>query len=182
MEEKTKDIQKTKESGKASKNIKKIVISIIVIVVIIAVGIGLYFYINSKDNKGNEVSITNQVSEDNQDLSLIDFNNTNNVDVSNNIKKNNSEQLKKEKTYEGMKITDINLEASNGSTSITANVENVTDSDFTGRSIVIVFTNEDGTEYARLQGYIPDILKGKSTVLNASTTSDISNAYDFYIE
>ena len=179
MDEKTKDIQETKEKGK---DIKKIVIPVIAIIIIIAIGIGLFIYINGKEENENKVS-DNQVSnQDNQGLSLIDFNNTDNVEISNNVKKNNSEKLKEEKTYEGMKITDINLEASNGSTTITANVENVTESDFTGRSIVIVFTNEDGTEYARLQGYIPDILKGKSTVLNASTTSDISNAYDFYIE
>ncbi len=47
---------------------------------------------------------------------------------------------------------------------------------------IIIFTNRDGSEYARLNGYLPDISVGDSNMIDASTTTDVSNAYDFTIE
>ena len=54
--------------------------------------------------------------------------------------------------------------------------------DYEGGIVVLIFTNQDGSEYARLEASIPEVKKGESTYIDAGTTSDITNAYDFRIE
>lgn len=66
--------------------------------------------------------------------------------------KNTSEALLKEKTFKGLKVKDIKLEEIKGTTNFSAKLENVTGNDFKNCIIVLVFINQDGTEYARLEG------------------------------
>lgn len=112
----------------------------------------------------------------------IDYTKVENVNVKNNVKENNSKALLKEKDFEGMKVKDISLVASDGTTKFSATIENTSSNDFKNQKIVIIFKNKDGSEFARLNTYLGDIKVGNSAQINASTTSDYSNAYDFVIE
>lgn len=116
------------------------------------------------------------------EYSLIDLNNTENAKITEGTKQNTSSKLAEEKTYKGMKIKNIKLVAEGGITRFTAKVENTTSSDYEGGGVTIIFKNSDGSEYARLEGILPAIGSGESNEIDAATTADIANAYDFTIE
>ena len=116
------------------------------------------------------------------EYSTIDMNNTENAKINGGIKENISTKLAEEKTYKGMTVKDIKLVAEGGVTRLTAIVENTTTTNYEGEGITIIFINQDGTEYARLEGLLPAIEAGKTNELDAGTTADIANAYDFRIE
>ena len=154
---------------------KKIaLIAIIAIIVIAVIATIIYFVV--KNNKEEE---TQNAQNEN---SLIDMNNTENAEIIEGNKQNTSEALVQNKVYEGMTITGINLAVYDGMSSFTATVENTSDKDYEGGIVVLIFTNQDGSEYARLEASIPEVKKGESTFIDAGTTSDIANAYDFRIE
>ena len=173
------------KKSKNKKNSSGIPIAIIIILIIIAVCIFI------KVRKGNtstqtteeNTSTTEEVVEEQPlpEYSLIDLNNTENAKVENGIKENTSSKLSEPKTYKGMTIKDIKLKAEGGITRLTATIENNTGSRYEGEEITIIFTNQDGSEYARLEGIIPAIDSGKTNEIDAATTSDIANAYDFTI-
>lgn len=105
-----------------------------------------------------------------------------NVKVSENGSKENvSTKLKEEKKYEGMSIKDIKLIANANVTEFVATVENTTGTDFTGAPVTIVFTNKTGEEVSRLEAYIGDTKAGQLSYINASATTDLTDAYDFSI-
>ena len=171
---------------------KKVLIIIIAIIVVVAIVVGVGVVNSRKPEEGtpgkqqgtsgNENNNDEGTETSNKKNSLIDMENVENVKVENGSKINNSKDLLKEKTLLGLKFTNIRLAAENGLTNFTADVENVSGKDFTGRAITIIFKKSDGTEYSRLNGYLPNIPNGKSNKLDASTTADLSNAYDFVIE
>ncbi len=173
------------KKAKSKYSVKNI---LLILVVIIIIALCVYFLFIRKENENNnenvENNINNTVQETQEEYSLIDMNNTTNVEVNEveNTKINNSAKLKENKTYEGMTIKDITLKAENGMTQILANVENTSGSDFAGEVVELVFINQDGSEYARLDAYIPEVKKGETTSIDANTTSDVSNAFDFSIE
>lgn len=160
---------------------KKDLILILIAIFLIIIGVLMFFLLeNYRSSKKND----NNFEEANkkEDVSLMDYGNMNNAELINGEKKNTSEVLLKERTFKGLKVKDIKLEEIKGFTSFSAKLENITDDDFENCIIVLIFTNEDGTEYARLEASIPDIPKGKTTILDTSTTSDLTNAFDFKIE
>lgn len=161
---------------------KKKVIWMIVIIVIVALVIVGGIYLATRNSGSENTTQTEEEQAQTGEYSLIDMENEDNVKIENGVKENNSQALLKEKELLGMKITNIRLAAENGLTNFTADVKNTSGSDFVGRAIIIVFKNEDGTEFSRLEGYLPDIKKGESNRIDASTTADVSNAYDFIIE
>ena len=170
--------------SKNKKNSSGIPIAIIIILIIIAVCIFIKVRKeNSSKQTTDNTSTTEEVVEEPPlpEYSLIDLNNTENAKVENGIKENTSSKLSEPKTYKGMTIKDIKLIAEGGITRLTATIENNTGSRYEGEEITIVFTNQDGSEYARLEGIIPAIDSGKTNEIDAATTSDIANAYDFTI-
>ena len=60
-------------------------------------------------------------------------------------------------------------------------VENISGNDFKAQGIVIKFVNKDGSTYTDLEGIIGDVKAGETTRIDASTTADIINAFDFSI-
>ena len=173
---------------KKQKNInknKKILIAIFLIIILII--IITYTLIPKTNKKENTNQVENnqteqEVEQEMPEYSLIDMNNTENAKINGGSKENTSVKLAEEKTYKGMKVKNIKLIAEGGVTRITATVENTTTTNYEGGGITIIFTNQDGSEYARLEGLLPAIEAGKSNELDAGTTADIANAYDFRIE
>ena len=154
---------------------------VLVIVAIVAV-VTMYWVIN-RGKKDTKQSVAAPVQEAQaEEKSLIDLSKTENVKIENNEKENTSEEMKKEKTYEGMTIKDIQLKTIEGMTQFTAKVENNSGKNYAGGKIVIRFTDKDGKEYALLNGVIPSIANGETNSINAGTTEDVANAYDFSIQ
>ena len=146
------------------------VIAVIVIVAIIAI----VLVVNK--NKGNDLS------EEPVTVDQATPVTSENVKVSESgVKENVSTKLKEEKKYEGMTIKDIKFIANANVTEFVATVENTTGTDFTGAPVTIVLTNKAGEEVSRLEAYIGDTKAGQSSYINASATTDLTDAYDLSI-
>ena len=164
----------------------KIFMVVIGVVLVIAVIVCVVFAFKGKPEK-NEVDNTNTNVEDisePQEEKLdgqIDYSKNENVKIENNIKENVSEALLKEKKFEGMKVKDTKLTASEGTTKFITKIENTSSVDFVAQKVVIVFKNKDGSEFERLDTYLGDIKVGGTAEIDATTTSDLSNAYDFEV-
>lgn len=171
--------EKNQKKSKNKKNSRKYIVIIIAIILIIAIGAILINIKNKNSNNKNEQSNT---QDETNTTSLIDMNNTENAEIKENIKENNSKKLLEDKQYEKLQITDIRLKAENGMSNFTATVKNNTGKDYAGGLIKIKFINKDGSSYAELGAYMPDIKNGGTNTIDASTTADIANAYDFTIE
>lgn len=168
----------------------RMIVTAIIAVIIIAIIVCIVVLANPKDNNnstnGNTQNGSSQTSNNSseeipQDVGQIDYTNKENVVIKGKVKENNSKALAKEKDFKGMKVKDIKLTASAGVTNFLATVENTSANDFVGQKIVIVFKNQDGSEYERLDSYLGDIKVGGNLEIDATTTSDLSNAYDFEI-
>ena len=69
-----------------------------------------------------------------------------------------------------------------GISNFTATVQNDSPVDFAGGVAKIKFINQDGSDYAELEVYIPELKVGTTNTIDAGTTADIANAFDFSIE
>ena len=162
--------------------IYRIIILIAVILIIVLIG---YMVNKNKGQEGTSKNNQQQTSEQGEqvsEVSLIDMNNTENAKVEEGIKENTSKKLLEEKEYKGLKIKNIELKAEGGISKLTATIENKSGEDYNGEKVNIVFENKDGTEYARLEAVIPAVDNQKTNEIDAGTTADIANAYDFKIE
>lgn len=165
------------ENKKVLKKTKTTIIIIALIMIVVIMGI---IFINKRLKSKNNEQIN--IQEENEfNVSLIDMNNTENADIKDGIKENNSQKLLENKEIQGLQIADIRLKAENGISNFTATVKNNTGKDYEGAEITIKFINKDGSFYAELQAYMPDIKNGETNTINASTTADIVNAYDYTI-
>ena len=160
----------------------RIIILIAVILIIVLIG---YMVNKNKSQEGtikNNQQQTSEQGEQVSEVSLIDMNNTENAKVEEGIKENTSKKLLEEKEYKGLKIKNIELKAEGGISKLTATIENKSGEDYNGEKVNIVFENKDGTEYARLEAVIPAVDNQKTNEIDAGTTADIANAYNFKIE
>lgn len=166
-----------KEKQKIKKSNSKGIILLIAIIIIAIIVVGTIIYQNNKNTQQEQQQETEQDS-----LSLIDMNNTENAKIESGVKENTSENISKDRKLGNLSITDIKLSAQDGVTSFTATVKNDSNRDFAGGIVKISFTNKDGSNYAELEAYIPEIVAGGTNAINAGTTADIANAYDFTME
>lgn len=123
----------------------------------------------------------NQGEVTTQEYSLIDMENTENAKIEDGKKENTSETLLKEKTFSGYKVSEIKLYTQDGATYFKAMVKNETTNKYDAKPISVKFLTKDGGEYAILETYIGDMPAGGEAHINASTTQDLANAYDFTI-
>ncbi len=170
-------MKKSKENKKMNK--KGIIIAILVILLVIGVVTGVIIYKNNSKVNNNQ---SGQQENQDETASLIDMNNTENAKIESGVKENTSENISKDRKLGNLSITDIKLSAQDGVTSFTATVKNDSNKDFAGGIVKISFTNKDGSNYAELEAYIPEIVAGGTNAINAGTTADIANAYDFTME
>lgn len=158
---------------------KKGIIILIVAIIIIATIVVTTIYQNNKNK--NTQQEQQQQTEQNKS-GLIDMKNTENAKVENGVKENTSENIAKDRKLENLSITNIKLIAKGGVTAFTATVKNDSTKDFAGGIVKITFTNKDGSNYAELEASIPEIVAGGTNAINAGTTADTANAYDFTME
>lgn len=155
----------------------KIIAIVIAIFIIIILGVILYKNKTKQEQNENQQETTEQ-----ERIGLIDMNNTENAKIENGIKQNTSENILKDRNLNGIEITEIQLNAQEGISHFTATVKNNTSKDFAGGVAKITFTNKDGNTYAELEVYIPEMKTEATNSIDASTTADIANAYNFSIE
>lgn len=159
----------------------KIIAIVIAIFIIIILGVILYKNKNKTKTK-QEQNENQQETTEQERIGLIDMNNTENAKIENGIKQNTSENILKDRNLNGIEITEIQLNAQEGISHFTATVKNNTSKDFAGGVAKITFTNKDGNTYAELEVYIPEMKTEATNSIDASTTADIANAYNFSIE
>ena len=174
--------EKTKNNPNKQKKKSKIVILIVIILLAIIIGVVAVIYFKKQDINNIFIAQPEQQETIIPEYTLIDLNNTENAEITGGVKQNTSSELAKEKTYNGMTIKNIKLIAEGGLTRFTATVENKTGDNYEGGLITIIFKNEDGSEYSRLDTILPPIDAGKTNEIDAGTTADIANAYDFEIQ
>lgn len=148
---------------KQEKNYKKTITKIIIYIIILIISIATII----------KVKNLNVISD-----KILDKKSTEVQSSSINI----SDELKKEKEFQGMIIKDINISRENGITNLTANIENNTENKFEEREIKIIFQNEDNTQISILKTKLKTIEKGETAELNISTSLDLTQAYNFRIE
>ena len=143
---------------------KKIIIAIVVIVAIVLVIWGISSVLQPSIQKGNdEVGEFVIIAEDG-------------------TKVNTSEQLKKDKTVEGLQLTNITLKQKDGLSSLTAEVKNNTGEDMSSFKVRLTILNKDGGVIRQIVGSVPAVANEQTGAMEAQVTEDISNAYDFRIE
>lgn len=175
------------ESKQRRKKKKKSNISLIILLLILIITVITVFIV--KNNKGNSSNIENNDNEKEK----INYNEENqyieeNVGIEN-IIKDLSNNLIKEKEYKGMKIENIKIiksdETDENSTNIkkfSILIHNTTDNKYEGGNVTIVFRNEDNSEFSKLEMALPEINPGEATRVEAGTTANIQEANNFTIE
>lgn len=150
-----------------------IAIAVIIIIVLIFVIVG-----NSNNNKPTPSASAPTPSASGP----ANTSDTTNVSISNGDKINTSKKLLEEKTYRGMKISDIKLVASEGKTDFSITITNTSGSDINGHPVTVTFTDNSGNKIYSVDGYVGKVNNGGTTKFSATVTSDLANAYNFTIE
>ena len=96
-------------------------------------------------------------------------------------KENISEQLKKNKTIEGVELTNIQLVENGNLTQLLADATNTTNSTIDELDFIVTAIDKNGQELAEFEASVYMLEAGKTTKLNAGITKDIVNAYDFTV-
>lgn len=155
------------------------VIAIILIVAIIAMAGGKE---KAPDNqvepqKNNAVTQQNNVSGPVENTVIENF-----VQVqSDGTKVNQSEELKKVKTLDGLEISNIQLTEKGNLSVLTADVKNTTTERKGDFGVRITLLDKDGKEMITISGYIDSVEPNQTVKMETSATTQLTNAYDFKI-
>ena len=160
---------------KSDKNYIKIINLLIIIFVIVGIAIYVSNGIKKKEPENKSYNNTEEMKEK---APLIDMKNTDNAKIENGEKVNVSDNLKKDKELNGLKITNITLKTESGISKFTATVENTLEEDFTKKIVNLKFKKSDGSDLANVETIIPTIKAKQTGKISASTTADIANADD----
>lgn len=168
-EENKNEIKKeTKVKNTKKINIKGILIGIGVII-LVAVIIVL---VARNSNKRVIKTATNE----------IDMNNTENVEIIDGKKVNNSEEIKMKKNVEDLTCKITELSATSSKAKVVMEVTNNSNEEFAGKEVTIVFYEKEGRVYGQLKSYIGKIGAGEKIQVEVTTTLDVTNAYDYTVE
>lgn len=96
---------------------------------------------------------------------------------------NNSPELKEEKKFKQIEITNINFVYNPGNkmTTITANLTNVGTEEQKGEIVTLKIIGQNNEEITTIEALIPNIKQGETRTLRCSATADLSNASNFEI-
>ena len=149
---------------------EKQMILVLIIVGVIILGI-IYFVTRPKEEEGtvNDVAEQNEVVEEFVQV------------LEDGSKLNTSTKLNETKNVDGLEIGNIQLSMVGGETTLFADVKNNTGSDLGVTAIDIILLDKNEEEIVTIGGVIGDVKAGESVRLEASTTLDFANAYDFKV-
>ena len=145
-------------------------ILVLIVVGVIILGI-IYFVTRPKEEEGtvNDVAEQNEVVEEFVQV------------LEDGSKLNTSTKLNETKNVDGLEIGNIQLSMVGGETTLFADVKNNTGSDLGVTAIDIILLDKNEEEIVTIGGVIGDVKAGESVRLEASTTLDFANAYDFKV-
>lgn len=152
---------------------KRILILVAVVIVIIVALLIVRAVLNNKNDNSTTQTPSSSSSEAGSEYTAL---------YSDGSKLNVSSKLKENKTYQNVTISNIQLTTVNGLNRLLASVTNNSNSRTDAQDISLVFVDNQGNTIATVPGVIPAMNAGETAQLNASTTKDIINAYDFRIE
>lgn len=177
MEKSTKEEITNKEKNKT---ILKYILIIIFLVIIIGL---IYFLTVIKQNSTNiETEINYNLLNVEKDNGNIIMQNETNAEVKDGVKRNISNNIKKERKYNDIVIKEATIEASGGMSQFIAIIKNSLNKDVQGELVQVIFVNQSNSEITRIETYFPNLAKGETSTLNISTDIDLTNAYDYYIQ
>ncbi len=91
---------------------------------------------------------------------------------------NTNENIIKDQEVGELKFTNITLQDVNGEASFKVDVTNDSGKEIKLTTISIIFKYENGSEMAKLSGYIGDVINdGEVKVINSKTDQDLTKAY-----
>ena len=158
-------------------NIKTIIIILLAIAVIVLTV--LFVQEKMKEPEQAEVDMDKLLQEA---IREVEQGKQNNVELQEDFtRKNISEKLKEPRMLGDLEINNIQLEAKDNITVITADVTNrgeTVDGDY---EIEIKFVDEDGNTIIEILSYINEVQPGETISLSTSTQRDFANAYDMEI-
>lgn len=160
---------------------RNLLILILVAVIIIAVLVSMR---NAKNAEGSNVPENNdtvtgqEVNPDPKNEELGEFEQM----LEDGTKLNTSEELKKEKEIEGIKITNIQLTEQGGQTVLLADVTNGTEAETDVIGINIIILDKEGQEIGKIPGAVSPLKSGETKQLNVGITEKYGNAYNFRVE
>ena len=96
---------------------------------------------------------------------------------------NNSPEIKEEKRFKEIKITNINFVYNPGNkmTTITADLKNEGPDEQAQEIVELKIKGQTGEEITTIEALIPNIKQGETKTLRCSATADLSNASNFEI-
>ena len=149
---------------------EKQMILVLIVVGVIILGI-IYFVTRPKEEEGtvNDVAEQNEVVEEFVQV------------LEDGSKLNTSTKLNETKNVDGLEIGNIQLSMVGGETTLFADVKNNTGSDLGVTAIDIILLDKNEEEIVTIGGVIGDVKAGESVRLEASTTLDFANGYDFKV-
>lgn len=152
----------------------KVVISIVTVVTIILI---LIFMKNiSKNNNASERPGNQEQTE-----SKIDYGNTENVEIQENVKINISKKAKEEKIFEGLKIKEFKANSENDMTNISIQIENISGEIQEERYLKIVCINQAGESIGEVYVCVPKLEAGETTNSQYTLPEDYTNLYNYTI-
>lgn len=97
-------------------------------------------------------------------------------------KLNISDKLNETKRVENFEIGNIQLTDRNGVSVLLADVKNVSETSTDWTIITITLIDRIGNTIQEIEGVIKDLQPGETTQLNAATSADYANSYDFKVK
>lgn len=97
-------------------------------------------------------------------------------------KLNISDKLNETKRVENFEIGNIQLTDKNGVSVLLADIKNVSETSTDWTIITITLIDRIGNTIQEIEGVIKDLQPGETTQLNAATSADYANSYDFKVK
>lgn len=165
--------------------------NVIIFIIAIALVVGAIVLLVNNTFKGNDENKRNNEINTNNLNSLNTENEQNEENIVNPyVEKqedgqieNNSPEIKEEKRFKQIKITNINFiyNPGNKMTTITADLKNEGTEEQTQEIVELKIKGQTGEEITTIEALIPNIKQGETKTLRCSATADLSNASNFEI-
>lgn len=164
--------------------------NVIIFIIAIALVIGAIVLLvnntikgNDKDGKNTENSTNNLNSINTEYEQIKNIVNPYTEKQEDGQIENNSPEIKEEKKFKEIKITNINFVYNPGNkmTTITADLKNEGTEEQAQEIVELKIKGQTGEEITTIEALIPNIKQGEIKTLRCSATADLSNASNFEI-
>lgn len=93
-----------------------------------------------------------------------------------------SPKLKEKRKYNNITITNVEVQTTNNEKYILVDIKNENNYKIESENVSITILDEQGNELASVPAIVPALEAGGEIEISASTTRDLSKAYDYRIE